>query len=226
MGVPRRSLGTSITVYNLQFAILFICLLVLSGCAGSLDSQMVHKFQAAQKAFDRATKPEDFVKVASMYEEMIDEGAVCGAVFYNQGNAWMNAKQPGRAIAAYRQAERYRPRDPYLEANLQNALGRGVLQWRPVIETVLFWQNWLSYPEKIYVAAAAAALTFCFATITLWAAQRRLWQRLLLAGAAVTILLVISAGYDWRRFDYVVHGVITETDVIAQGQRGNLRAGF
>ena len=29
--------------------------------------------------------------------------------FYNQGNAWMRAKQPGRAIAAYRQAQRYRP---------------------------------------------------------------------------------------------------------------------
>ena len=44
------------------------------------------------------------------------------AVLYNQGNAWMRAGATGRALAAYRQAQRYRPRDPYLAANLQNAL--------------------------------------------------------------------------------------------------------
>ena len=170
-------------------------------------------------AFDRATKPEDFVKVAAMYQEMIDDGAVSGAVFYNQGNAWMRAKQPGRAIAAYRQAERYRPRDPYLEANLQYALGPGVPAHRPIIETILFWQNWLSYPEKFYAAAAAALLTFCFATIMLFTSRRRLWRRLVLAGAAITVLSIISAAYDWYRFDYVVHGVITQADVVAR--KGN-----
>jgi hypothetical protein len=206
-------------ICNLQFAILFLCLFVLPGCARNLYPRLAQKFQAAQTAFDRATKPEDFVKVAAMYQEMIDDGAVSGAVFYNQGNAWMRAKQPGRAIAAYRQAERYLPRDPHLEANLQYALGLGVSTHRPIFETVLFWQNWLSYPEKFYGAAAATLLTFCFASIMLFASRRRLWRRLVLAGAAITVLLIVSAAYDWYRFDYVVHGVITQADVVAR--KGN-----
>ncbi|HEY4760360.1 MAG TPA: hypothetical protein VIH42_07265 [Thermoguttaceae bacterium] len=184
-----------------------------------MDPQLAQKFRAAQTEFDKAVKPDDFVKVASMYQEIIDRGAVSGAVYYNQGNAWMKAMQPGRAIAAYRMAQRYRPRDPYLEANLEYVLGPGYSGRRPVIETVLFWQNWLSYPEKFYAVSAAAGLTFCFATIALFVSQRRMWRRLVLAGAVITVLLMISAGYDWYRFDYVVHGVIIQADVVAR--KGN-----
>jgi hypothetical protein len=213
------------TIYNLKFAfcnfqfvILFLSLLVFSGCTYGLDSRLAQKFQVAQAAFDRASKPEDFVKVASMYQEMIDEGAVSGPVFYNQGNAWMKAKQPGRAIAAYRQAQRFLPRDPYLDANLQYALGPGNQARRPVIETIMFWQNWLSYPEKFYIAAAGVAVTFAFATIALFS-SRKLWRRLLLVGAVLTLLLILSTGYDWYRFDYITPGVITEGDVVAR--KGN-----
>jgi len=215
---PRTACNLQFAICNFQFAIIIFSLLVLPGCVRNLDPQMTQKFQAAQTAFDRAAKPEDFVKVASMYQEMIDEGVVSGAVFYNQGNAWMNAKQPGRAIAAYRQAQRYLPRDPYLDANLQYALGSGVSSRRPVIETILFWQNWLSYPEKLYAVAAAAAVTFCFAVIALFS-SRRLWRRLILMSAVVAILLIVSAGYDWYRFDYMTHGVITQSDVVAR--KGN-----
>jgi hypothetical protein len=154
-----------------------------------------------------------------MYQEMIDEGTVSGPVFFNQGNAWMKAKQPGRAVAAYRQAQRYRPRDPYLDANLQYALGPSATARRPVIETILFWQNWLSYPEKFYGAAVAAVLTFCFAIVAIFSTRRRLWQRLVLGGAAVTLVLIISAAYDWYRFEYIKHGVIAQAEVVAR--KGN-----
>jgi hypothetical protein len=206
-------------ICNLQFTVLLLFLFALPGCARNLDPQLAQKFQAAQTAFDRATKPEEFMKVAAMYQELIDDGAVSGAVFYNQGNAWMRAKQPGRAIAAYRQAEQYIPRNPNLDANLQYALGQGVSAHRPIFETILFWQNWLSYPEKCYVAAAAALLTFCSGTIMLFTSRRRLWRRLVLAGAAITALMIISAAYDWYRFDYVVRGVIAQADVVAR--KGN-----
>jgi hypothetical protein len=214
----RKRRNLQFTIYNFQFAILFSIPILIPGCVHGFDQQLAQKFQAAQTAFDKSVSPEDFVKAASMYQEMIDEGAISGAVFYNQGNAWMRAKQPGRAIAAYRQAQRYRPRDPYLDANLQYALGTSVSARRPVIETILFWQNWLGYPEKIYGASAAAAITFCFAVIALFS-TRRLWRRLVLAGLAITAVLIVSAAYDYYRFDYVVHGVIVQSDVVAR--KGN-----
>ena len=43
-------------------------------------------------------------------------------MYYNLGNAYFRAGEYGRAIAAYRKAKPYRPRDPYLEANLRQAL--------------------------------------------------------------------------------------------------------
>ena len=214
---PRRNLQFAIC--SLQFAMLFLGLFAFSGCERTPDPRLAQKFQAAQTAFDHAAKPQDFVKVAAMYQEMIDDGAVSGAVFYNQGNAWMRAKQPGRAIAAYRQAQRYGPRDPYLEANLQFALGSNAPGRRSVVDTLMFWQNWLSYPEKFYFASTAAGLTFCFAAIMLFASRPRLWRRLALAAAAVTALMIVSAAYDWYRFDCVVHGVITESEVVAR--KGN-----
>jgi hypothetical protein len=215
------------SICNFQFALLFPVLIAFSGCAGSLDPSTVQKFQAAQTAFDQAKKPEDFVKAAAMYQEMIDDGVVSGAVFYNQGNAWMKAKQLGRAIAAYRQAQQYRPRDPYLEANLQYALRGSTPPRRPVVEIVLFWQNWLGYQEKFYAAAAAAGLTFCFAVVALFSSWRRLWRRLVAIASVLTLLLSISAGYDWYRFDYLTHGMIVQSDVVARkGNADNYEPAF
>ena len=76
----------------------------------------------------------------------------------------------GRAIAAYRKAKPYRPRDPYLEANLRQALsvapGRLSEPPAPWWKHVLFWSDWLSFPEKVYLAFAGfvlAALVSCAA---------------------------------------------------------------
>ena len=93
------------------------------GCGRGVDFEAAHAFQQAQTAFDQAASPEDFLKVAGMYQSILDRGLVSGAVLYNQGNAMMRAGERGRAIAAYREATRYRPTDPYLQANLRYALG-------------------------------------------------------------------------------------------------------
>jgi tetratricopeptide (TPR) repeat protein len=194
-------------------------LLLLSGCNRAVDLDLAKKFQAAQQAFEEAQKTEDFAKVAALDQEILDRGGVSGAVLYNQGNAWMRAGQPGRAVAAYRQAQRYLPRNRYLEENLRSALGRDApATRRPVIETILFWQNWLSYPEKFSLAAAAAMATFVVAAAGLFAA-RRVLRRIVWAGLLLTVVLAFSAGYDWHRFDGVRHGVVTQPETIAR--KGN-----
>ena len=106
---------------------LILLLTVLSawtaGCARSPDMESAQQFQAAQATFDAAETPEDFLRAAGLYQAILDRGYQSGAVLYNQGNAFMRAGQRGRAIACYRQAQRYRPRDPYLDHNLRYALG-------------------------------------------------------------------------------------------------------
>ena len=100
-------------------------LLVASGCTAAPEAELVRKYQRALETFDQAAAPEDYLRSAALYQEIIDRGVVSGALLYNQGNAYMRAGQRGRAIACYRQAARYRPRDPQLQANLQLALGSG-----------------------------------------------------------------------------------------------------
>ncbi len=200
-------------------AILFV-LLGCAGCSPSVDLEVARAFQEAQKTFDEADSPEDFLRAAGLYQSILDRGVVSGVVLYNQGNAYMRAGRRGRAIAAYRQAQRYRPRDPYLESNLSFALGteNPAGRRRPVVEYLLFWQDWLSYPEKARLTAAAAVVTFVLAVAGLfW--HRRLLTRLAIGVLALTLLLAFSTGYDWYRYDYVVHGVVVQDEVIAR--KGN-----
>ena len=88
-----------------------------------------------------------------------------------------------------------------------------------MIETVLFWQNWLSYPEKFYLGAAAALATFAAAVASLFAASR-LFRRLTWAGLALTAVLAFSAAYDWQRFDHTRHGVVIQPQTVARKGNG------
>ena len=227
---PRRDCRVRETHHNTRSVVRFTHptslmlaagLLFSAGCGRSVDPELSQKFQQARQTFDEAAAPEEFLTAAALYEEILDRGVVSGAVLYNQGNAFMQAGQRGRAIAAYRRAKRYRPRDPYLDHNLRYALGTDDpaaavdVNGRPLVEYLLFWQNWLSYPGKFYLAAAAAVVTFILGLLPFFL-RRRLFARLAAGGAAVTLLLVFSAMYDWYRYDYIVRGVVVAQDVVAR----------
>ena len=176
------------------------------GCAPRVDLETATALGKAQEAFDQAGSPEEFLKVAAMYQAARARGVVSGAALYNQGNALMKANQRGRAIAAYREAARYRPTDPYLKANLDYALGAEAdsTARRPLLGYIFFWQDWVGYRAKFFMAAAAAIVTFMLGLVALFL-RSRLFRHLATAGVVVTLLLSFSAGYDWYRFDYLVH---------------------
>ena len=198
---------------------LLAVLVLLAGCGRTLDLDSARVFQDAEKTFAQAKSPEDFLKAAAMYQEILDRGHMSGAALYNQGNAFMQAGQRGRAIAAYRQARRYLGPDPYLEANLTYALGNpSAARRRSLVEHLLFWQDWISYPAKYSLAAFAVAIALVLAVVVLFV-RRRWLDRLTLAAAAVSLLLIFSAAYDWYRYGYQIHGVIVQKQTIAR--KGN-----
>lgn len=205
-----------------HLSLLLLSALLLAGC-DRVDLELSQKFQEAQKTFDQATSPDDFSKAAAMYQDILDKNGPCGAVLYNQGNAFMQAEQPGRAIAAYRQAQRYLPRDPYLEANLAYALGtaEATTGRRPLIEHLLFWQDWIGYPTKFHFAAVLCVLAFALA-IAAPLTGSRLLRRVTIAAVTLSVLMIVSAGYDWYRFDYVTRGVVVQDEVVAR--KGNAQS--
>jgi tetratricopeptide (TPR) repeat protein len=119
-------------------------------------------FVRALEVFDAAKTPGEYRGSAALLESLLADGFRSGAVYYNLGNAYFRAGEYGRSIAAYRKAKLYRPRDPYLEANLRQALAvaPGHLPEPPVPwwRHVLFWSGWLSFPEKAYAAFSACLL--------------------------------------------------------------------
>ena len=122
-------------------------------------------------------------------------------------------------IAAYRQARRYLGPDPFLEANLAYALGnQPAVRRRPLVEYVLFWQDWISYPDKFHLAAGCVGATFLLAVAVLFV-RRRLLVRLALLGLALSLVLVFSAAYDWYRYQWKVHGVIVAKQTVVR--KGN-----
>ena len=189
------------------------------GCGIAPNMGAVDEFQKAQQAFDVAATKEDYIKAAAMYQNLLDQGIRSGAILYDQGNAFMKAGRRGQAIAAYLEAKRYLPTNPYLDANLRFAQGSlATVPPRPLIEHILFWQNWISYGSKFFLAGIAAVILFALALLWLFL-REALFRRLTVAVAVVFLVLAFSAGYDWYRFDYVTHGVITQDDVVAR--KGN-----
>ncbi len=202
-----------------SFRLSFLLFLLIS-CGEAPDREVSMKLQEAQAAFLDAAGPDDYLRVAAFYQEVLDTGFVNGAVLFNQGNAFMRAGKPGRAVAAYRRAGRYRARDPYLRANLDLALGeRPVARARTLIDHFFFWQEWLSTREKYFAAAAAGGMTLLLGLVRLFSRRSGLLKKLVLAGLALTLLLSASAVLDWVRHDLTRHGVVVIEEVVAR--KGN-----
>jgi tetratricopeptide (TPR) repeat protein len=147
------------------------------------------EFVRALERFDAAKSPADYRESAAILESLLADGYRNGAVFYNLGNAYFRAGEYGRAIRAYRKAQPYRPRDAYLEANLNQALAAAPGRLReppPAWWThVFFWSRWLSFPEKAYLLSG---LSIAVAVAATWS----VWSRRLAAGGSVALLLFLA----------------------------------
>ncbi|MDR1963642.1 MAG: SH3 domain-containing protein [Planctomycetaceae bacterium] len=201
-------------------------LLLLAGCSRTPDEQSLQLFLEAQEAFEKAEKgtpaeqPQEFYRVATMFQGLIDRGVRSGAIYYNLGNAWLRAEEPGRAIAAYHLAKRYQPLDPYIASNLQIALGNitPLEPPTPIMEYVFFWQNSIGCREKMVVSVLLAVAAFVSGVFYLFVRHRRL-RRLVLVLLVMTLIAVCSTGYDWYRFEWVRQAVVAVKE--ATPRKGN-----
>lgn len=195
---------------------LFVFVVSLAGCGSTPDIETATRFQQAEEAFANAEQPEDFVIVAAKYQEILDNGFVSGSVLYNQGNAWMQARQKGRAIACYRQAMQHLPRDPYLAANLNQALTSASDTKRPLLDYVFFWQQSLSYREKGILATVVLGIVLLLFLLAAVQRQSKLAARFGWVAAVVFVVVTASVVRDWYNFEFTTHGVVTVAECTAR----------
>lgn len=173
-------------------------------------------FVRALEQFDAAKSPGEYRESARTLESILADGFRNGAVYYNLGNAYYRAGDYGRAILNYRKAKPYRPRDPYLAANLQQALaaapGRLTESARPWWTHVLFWTDWLSFPAKVRVSVAGFTLAAMVATAACWFRVVRLqWLTtvLLLSATATSIDTILCRAEVTNSRRAIITGEVT-----------------
>jgi len=177
-------------------------------------------FVKALELFDQAKSPDDYRASARELESIVADGVHSGAVYYNLGNAWFRAGEFGRAILNYRKAKPYRPRDPYLAANLQQALASapGRLPDPPVPwwSHVLFWTDWFSASAKIRLASCS----LCLAAI-LFVVSIVMRRRSLISAMAVALIFGIALSAECLLNDPTqVHRAVIITETTARKGTG------
>lgn len=105
-----------------------------------------------------------YAEAIQLYGRLMATGYDAGHLHYNVGNASLRNGELGRAIAAYRRAQRRRPRDRDLLANLSFARKSAQDAIEPpepsrALSTLLFWHYGLS-PAELAGAAAVSSLLF------------------------------------------------------------------
>lgn len=210
-------------------AAIVLCLLpIISGCTGAANPEDAKIFVQAQELFDNAGNEETkdtkeieaaYRDSALKYQDLIDSGVSSGPIFYNQGNAWFRAGEKGRALASYRQAQRYLPGNPYLNANIVAILGiesdRRLYGW---VRYCFFFQDWISYANKLRLLSLGACLSFLLGVV--WIFRPRKWtRRIALFVFCCTLLMCGAAVYDWYHFDHLRYGVTISSETILR--KGN-----
>ena len=195
-----------------------LVLVGLFACTRAPDLETVREYEQANRRLLEARTPEEFVQSAALFEQVLASGGENGAVLHGLGNAWLQAGHKGAAIAAYRRALAHRPRDPYLRANLAQALGHEPADSDPsLLRRLLFWQSDLSYGEKGALLTGSVALAcFCFALARLAPRTRSVARPVAGGLVLVALLAAISFAVEVRDREFTRHGVVDAAEVVAR----------
>jgi tetratricopeptide (TPR) repeat protein len=180
-------------------------------------------FESANKLYEQGK----FAEAAAAYQKLAESGQVSAALYFNLGNAFFKSSQNGRAIAAYRQAERLSPRDPDLRANLQFARN----QTQGPTLSPSRWQRWLgrlTLNEWTLLASGAIWLWLLLLAILQWRPSLKPTLRgyvFCLAAAAGLLCVCFAASWRETRFTRMVV-VITPDATVRFGPLAESPAAF
>lgn len=195
--IPRKELLEKLRMILKHIVVfVFICSTALS-------------FPAQTKADDSGTlflkalsdyRAGNFMKSASAFEKVAENGISNGHLFYNIGNAWLKAGDIGRAVLWYERAKRIIPLDPDLRFNLDYAKGlvqdkrdAAGVDW---VGIFFFWKDYLPPGYVSFTAVFLSVVFFAYASI------RTLQKKKIftVAGVLVAGVLILSgatAFYDY-----------------------------
>jgi tetratricopeptide (TPR) repeat protein len=127
-------MGACVTEFTRCLAIIASLLPLICFSATTPAQSFAVQFDQANKLYEQGK----FEEAADAYQTLAESGVAATSVWFNLGNAAYKSGRIGRAIAAYRMAERLTPRDPALRANLHFVRGKVYSDERTRLP---FWKN-------------------------------------------------------------------------------------
>ena len=179
----------------------FVIVLALLLSCVLLRAATTNSFDEANKLYEQGK----FAEAAAAYEQVATTGSATANLWFNLGNANYKAGQLGRAIGAYRLAERLTPRDTALRANLQFVRGKVYSDERTHVPILKNAVRLLTLNE--WTILVVALLWGFFSVLACGEFTRRRYTKpaatflvlALFTGAATTL-----AWKDWRQPEAVV----------------------
>jgi hypothetical protein len=163
--------------------------------ASSPSTAPIEKMLTANQLYDNG----HYVQAAQAYQQLVDQGVVDGALYYNLGNAYHRQGDYGRAILNYHHAQHLLPRDPDIEANLALARTQAVDQFEAAEDNGLLSglggavQSWFTLNE-LAMAALGAWILLVFLVMLFGSAKPGSGWRRSLQYALVIVGIVFVVG--------------------------------
>ena len=158
----------------------------------------------------RAYKAGNYAAAAAQFEAIAATRVKNSDLFYNTGNAYLKAKDLGRAILWYERAKKLAPSDPDLKFNL--AYAQSLLKDKKeagfsFADVLYFWQGMVSLKWLQYTSIT---LSFCF---FIWATVQKIRGRQIFSVVGIFIFLTfaattLAAGLEYNRINSDVKAVI------------------
>ncbi len=161
-----------------------------------------------------------YAKAALRWERLIREGRTHnGGLYYNLGNAYFRVNDLGRAILAYRRAERYLPLDVNLRQNLEYARAKRLdrVDERPQDQawrTIFFWHYDLAAVTRATIFMAGWLLFWGLAGWRRLGGQPPRWLLGLIGG--LTLLFLGSVLLTWQDERRHPDGVVLSVEITAR----------
>ena len=185
--------------------------------AGARERSNRDEFALGVEAYARAREASDPQEARKLlegsrdhFQRIVASGLENGYVHYNLGNAHFKLGELGKAVAAYRRAERFIPDLSDLKANLELARSKRpddlpLKQPNPALRALLFWH----YAVGLDAMEKAAALLWVVGFAVLGASLR--WPRARIAGVAVLglSLFAVASSAVKLRSESRREGVVT-----------------
>lgn len=180
-------------------------------CCLATESEV--SFESANKLYEQGR----YAEAAAAYERLLAAGQVSAAVFFNLGNARFKLNEPGRAIAAYRQAERLAPRDPDVRANLQFVRRQVTGAESPTGARWQLWLQGLTPDEWAWGTAVAAGGFWLLLAAGQWRpAWRNRLRKLVGMLAAVTVLGTAATAWSVYSANLANAAVVVVAEAVAR----------